>query len=570
MNKIKIFLLVTGLVVILSYFGIRQYLKPAKSTATAQTVESESFLDLRPRLVAKLQQLVKEGSGGLYNLSMEDIKADVLASKLDIINATIIADSSFLLQAGKDNKLPDDVFEISFDSLHIDGLGFKDLMSKKSIDLSTIIFTNPVINVYPQKIGSNRIVDTSTLYQRLLKQMNKISVGEIIVRNGTVISHRNDGEKPVRLNNVAVNMKDILIDSSTQLDKDRFLFAKSANLSFQDFALVTKDNLYSFKAARVNVSATGHGVTASNVSFVPVGNRKDFIKKLKQKQMMYDVTIPQVQLTEVDWWQLFNGKGLTADEVKLSNAKIDLYMDRSKPIVQKRKDDYPLQLLYRYEMPVNIKKLLISNSKFAYEEFNPNTQQSGTVYFDNFGITANNITNQPALIKQNKTSTAEITGLFMHKAPFNAVLKFDLSKIKTGDFTADIEMGAFDSTDVNSLTQPIAMINIKRGVVNKATANIKGNNHTASGKVLVLYNDFHVTPLKPTEDGELKKKHALSFFANKLLIKNNNPSPGDEPRYADATFNRLPGGDLFNLIWKTMLVGVLKTVGLPSSFANPQ
>ncbi len=569
MNKIKIFLIITGMVVILAYLGIRQYLKPDKIVA-AQSVEPASLLDLRPRLINKLQQLVKEGTGGLYNLSIKDIKADILASKLDIINATIIADSAFLLQSGKQNTLPDNVYKISFDSLFVDGLGIKDLLSKNAIDIKSITFTNPVIYVYPQKYNSSRVIDSSTLYQRILKEMNKIAVGEIIVRNGTVISHGIEGEKPVRLNDVAVNMKDILIDSSTQFDKDRFLFAKTADISFQNFALTTKDNLHVFKATSVKVSATGHRVTASNVSFSPVGNKKEFIKKLKHKQMMYDVTVPQIQFTAVDWWQLFNGKGLTADEVKLNNAKFDLYMDRSIPMVQQRKDDFPLQLLYRYNMPVNIKNLEVTNSKFAYEEFNPTTKQSGTVYFDRFRVNVTNITNSPRVIQQNKTSTATLSGLFMHKAPFNAVLKFDLSKIKTGDFTANIEMGAFDSTDVNSLTQPIAMINIKRGTVNKATANIKGNNYTASGKVLVLYNDFHVTPLKPTEDGGLKKKHTLSFVANKVLIKNNNPSPGNEPRYADATFNRIPGGDLFNLIWKTMLVGILKTVGLPSYLANPQ
>ena len=277
MNKIKIFLLVTGMVVILAYLGIRQYLKPDKRVA-AESVEPASLLDLRPRLINKLQQLVKEGSGGLYNLSMKEIKADVLSTKLGIFNATIIADSASLQQAEKNNKLPDDIYKISFDSLHIDGLGFKDLMSKNVIDLKSVTFTNPVIDIYPQKISSNRIIDTSTLYQRLLKQMKKIVVGEIIVRNGTVVSHRNGGEKPVGLNEVAVTMQNILIDSSTQFDKTRFLFAKSADISFKNFALTTADNLYSFKAATVKISATGRRVTANNLSLVPLGNKSEFIK----------------------------------------------------------------------------------------------------------------------------------------------------------------------------------------------------------------------------------------------------------------------------------------------------
>jgi hypothetical protein len=115
----------------------------------------------------------------------------------------------------------------------------------------------------------------------------------------------------------------------------------------------------------------------------------------------------------------------------------------------------------------------------------------------------------------------------------------------------------------------MGLFTVKKGEMKKATAHVRGNNHRASGTVTVLYNDLHLTPLKAdvSDSGDLDKKHLTSFIANTLLIKNDNPSDGDPTRTEIAKRER-QGGDLFNLTWKTMLVGVLRTIGIPEKFAK--
>src|SRR5438552_2540906 len=56
--------------------------------------KAKSVLDLRPSIIAKLQQLVKDGSGGLYHLSIEEIEPHIFKSTLDIMNATLSPDSA--------------------------------------------------------------------------------------------------------------------------------------------------------------------------------------------------------------------------------------------------------------------------------------------------------------------------------------------------------------------------------------------------------------------------------------------------------------------------------------------
>ena len=62
------------------------------------------MLDLRPAIIAKLQQVIKDGSQGLYILSVEQLQPDVLASKLDVIDGTISIDTVAMSATGQSKK----------------------------------------------------------------------------------------------------------------------------------------------------------------------------------------------------------------------------------------------------------------------------------------------------------------------------------------------------------------------------------------------------------------------------------------------------------------------------------
>jgi hypothetical protein len=100
-----------------------------------------------------------------------------------------------------------------------------------------------------------------------------------------------------------------------------------------------------------------------------------------------------------------------------------------------------------------------------------------------------------------------------------------------------------------------------------AKGHLEGNNFRTSGNINMQYNNLHITPLKKDkeEKGKLKKKTVTSLFANILLVKNENPK-GKELRQPNFTVERDQFTTFFNLIWKTVLTGILKTIGIPVKF----
>ncbi len=572
----KIFIIITAavlLVVVPVYIYTRYHLLRAKDFKP-DNYKATSVTDLRPALIAKLQQLVKDGSGGLYHLSIEQIDPDVLASAADVNNATLMPDSAALKHLDSLHLLPDDIFKISFSKLHITGIGITDLLSKRNISLKNIIVVSPVIELYKNEkwYNKNRRInnDTSTLYHKLAGKIESISIDSIVVKHGTFISHEAKKKPSGQLKDVAIKMSDILIDSTTQYDTKRFLFAREATLSTKNLYGRTADSLYYYTCKSVIISTADNKLTAENIELHPRGNKHWFESHLTNRKEMYNVNIPTLTLSGINWWNLTNKKNIIAKEAAIYKGNITIFLDRSLPFRKVKINNYPHQLLMRLPIPVSITLTHIRHAKLSYSEYNPGMAKTGTIYIDDMNGTVSNITNIPGEIKKHSMMVMQSTGLFMHKIPITDGFHFDLSKYKTGNFTMDLNIGNIDRTVLNPITTPLGEFELKRGSIQKGIAHVIGDNFKGAGHGELLYRNLYLVGLKKDADkaSGIKKKSVLSFIGNALLIKNNNPSRGESARAVPFDFTRKPKTTFFSLVWGTIFLGILKTIGLPPSFAD--
>lgn len=542
---------------------------PAQARDTTEvTKPAESFLDIKPKLVEKLQQLVKQGSNGLYNLFIHELKPDILNSRMSISNASLIPDTA-VLKSLAESDLPEAIFKIKTDSIWIDGLGLKDILSKDVIDVKTIHILKPTIEVYSQQHSSNQNGSSKTLYQRLMNQMKHIGIGKVIIEKGTLISHHSEKKPNTKFNDIAINLSDILIDSTTQYDRKRFLFAKDAELTMKDYAVPTSNNLYTFKVGTISIAATRQLLVAKNIELEPHYSKDEFQKHIKTQLERYSINIPSIEFRNTNWWNLINNEMLEADYASIRSANISVYLDRRKPSDGGLRKSFPHQLIMKVPLKMNIKKLDVGDLDLSYEEFSTLSEQKGRLEISNVHGTITNLTNLPQAISRNHITTVKASGNFLNTAPAYLTLRFDLNNYKSGVFSAELKSGkGFDGTVINPIAEPMGLFMIKKGRLKELTAHVSGNNYKASGDVLMLYDGLHITPMKkdPQNAGELKKKSVTSFIANTFVLKDENPSKDGQVRKETASFTR-NSGTFFNLIWKTIFVGILKTIGAPEKLA---
>jgi hypothetical protein len=533
---------------------------------------SKTVLDLRPALIARLQQVVKDGTKGLYILSIEKIDPSIKDAMLDAQGIKLRVDSAVLAHLDSMEMAPDNVYRISLRHLHLNGLGLKDLLSKRDIDLSSVDIMEPVVEVFHKKRPYNlEEKDTLTLYEQINKALNSVNIGAINVTNATVISHR-PGKKavPTKYAGLNVALRQLLIDSATQFDKNRFLFAKEADITMDEYSYRTADSLYFFNSGRISISATRNTLTAMNVELVPRHTRARFQQVNTARKDRLHITVPKLVLSGIDWWMLANTESLLASRADIYGGSLSDYIDKSMPAKKLRLNNYPHQALMKVDLPLSVGKVLIHNADIRYDEFNPASGQTGTVLFTNTSGSIQNLTNIPARISKNRRMTLDATAMFMKSIPVNMNLQFDLAKVTTGNFEANVRAGAMNKEILNQLSEPLGLFNLQRGNVKKVTARLKGDNKKASAHILLQYDDLYIVPLKKDEDknGALNKQKTIAFIANLLKIKSSNPTEGNDPRQFEYVVDRKAYPGFFTHLWKTILFGVIKTIGAPESLAK--
>jgi hypothetical protein len=330
--------------------------------------------------------------------------------------------------------------------------------------------------------------------------------------------------------------------------------------------------MYDMAIEGISVQPTKSILTASHISLKPRLSKKEFAKRQGVMKERYELSIPRLQMRNIDWWNLANKEKIFADEAEISHARFSIYFDRSLPPGKVKLNSFPSQLIMKLPVKVHITRLKCNQLDLQYEEYNPFSEQTGNVHITQLNGEVRNLTNLPSAIRENNKTIVKANGLVLSKIPASLTLSFDMSKYKTGAFTADVQVSGFEGATITPVSEPLGLFRLKSGTVQSVKAHEEGDENSARGKLLILYKDLKIIPLEKgkEEDQGLNKKHVTGFLANAFVIKNDNPSGNEAARNPVTSFTRDPHASFFNLIWKTVLTGILKTTGAPEKLAKPK
>lgn len=541
---------IAGISVLVIAAGIIIYLSTRKSK------------DFEPLIKNKLQELVRNGSDSLYQLKLDGIQIDVINSTITVINAQLLPDSVRLQQLDAKQQAPDDILHVSLNALQIKGITPLDLLDKKHIDLQDLYLKEPVVQIYHRRRSYNRVKDTTTsLYQRVSKQIESFHLANTTVQHVVVDYYDMDRKnKEVHLKDLTFYFSDILFNDTTQNDASRFLYAREASIFLRDYQLKTANNLYRFNIDSLKIETVANSVQLWGISLKPIGDKATFSKKLPHRMDRYDLQAQSAVIRDADWWSLLSEQGVSAGSIDIYKGDVEIYCNKALPGSGENKTGrYPHQQVGRIPLPVSIDKIGLHQFEILYREFNPKSDQMGTIQFANVNGTISNITNRVDKIAANPTMQIDATCRFMNDGNMKTTWKFNMAHVKEGLFTVEASMGKMDGTNLNRATVPLGLFEVKKADIKEFYVFMKGNNHSANGDLRVAYDNLDVTILK-NDDGELKKKGLANFIARTFVFQKQNPKKGEALKTQHAYFERAPDKSFFSLLWKTIMTGVVATV----------
>lgn len=373
-----------------------------------------------------------------------------------------------------------------------------------------------------------------------------------------VINEENPSAEPFVLNDVKFAMtKAVSVYEGNTLSD--IITNANWKLSSSGFSFITKNKLYRMVVNGAEMDNAGSSMSFNKISVVPLLSETEFFRQAKYQRDRYDLAFNNIKFTGVNYKKLVSDGTVEAEEASLQPI-IKVMNDRTvDPDPTSKVGNYPQQLLMSMKQPVYIKKMIVNNGLVAYKERGRLSEMTGIVNFTNVNGTVTNVTNIPERISSNNIMKVTATTKFLGEASVNTTWLLPLTK-GNGNFTITADIGPMNALALNRITEPLGMASIKEGKINKTSFTLHGDDYKATGDILFTYNDLKIKLLKKGEGNELKKKTVTSFLAN-FLIRNDNPSSGDTPRKADIDNARELNKSFFNLIWKSVFVGLKKTAG---------
>ena len=327
-------------------------------------------------------------------------------------------------------------------------------------------------------------------------------------------------------------------------------------LQADELMYTTKKGLYKINAKAITVNNKQGNVVVKEVLLKPLLSEAAFVKQSKLQADRYDFHFKNIEIKGVDFKQW-----ITENEVHINTISLQPHLKIFNSRILPRDSSsnlkkYPHQQLLSIPFSFYIKKIVVNNGTVYYKEQAKQTGMSGTPYFSQINAVIDNTTNIEAKIKVNAIVRFTANTLFMGTAPLKTEWLLPLSNRDTV-FTVTGTLGNFDATILNQITRPLAKLTVQAGQINKLTFKLTANDYRTTGKVNFLYKNLKVALLKMSDDS-LKKNGLVTVFAN-TLIHNNNPEHNNT--YTGIIeFKRNMNASIFNLLWKSVLDGVKKTV----------
>lgn len=517
----------------------------------------------KPLLTEKIKESVYEGSDHLYKIDFKDIHLNLVTGTAVLDSISLYPDSAVFAKLKTIKKAPTHLFRIRLAHLKINGVSILTAYFKKKIDVSTIILDHPSIDMVYNKVPKriDTLKDERTLYQQISKSLKSISVNDIKIIDAD-FDYYNGLKKLNSVKHLSINVKNVLIDSAAQFDTTRVFHSKDIAFALSGYSALSKDKMYTTKVDSVKGSMSNKTVRIKGLKMIPMYPDLTFSRKYKTQKDRYDLSFNEINLSGVDFISLNNDGSFHAKKIEIGPSKVAVFMNRELPPADFDKGrNYPHLALRRIPFATLVDTLKLNKVDIAYTEFSEKTKERGTLKLDNLSGDIMNLTNDSARLVNKNHAYADLTTYIFGKGKMNVKIDFNLTD-KDAAFSYVGNIGNFDMKVLNPLSKSLGLVAIEQGKVQKANFNINANLKRSSGQVVFYYTDLKVDLLKEDEEGEKKKKGLLSFLANNILIKNDNPTKGESVRTANITYERVPQASFFNLMWKSVFVGIRETVGI--------
>lgn len=269
---------------------------------------------------------------------------------------------------------------ISCDSLHLHDISLHQLLHEQKLPLKQIAIYAPCA-IVEQRAESPKEKQANQFQKQVLHLLNNYVDGlyaqSIRINNGKIELLDNRGKRSSYVSSeFQLKLQQFELDSLS-LEKSKRLFsAESFHLLLTNYTMDMTDQIHQLDFDTIQLASGQEMVKLANAHLHP-RNISKLNKRLQQKKrhQLYDISLPQLQLTHTNLLDAFFHQKLVIDQFEIRNPKIKV---ESFGTHQKQKTRHKglinlqefYQVLKGYMEHVQINQLSFHNASFQYKNQN--------------------------------------------------------------------------------------------------------------------------------------------------------------------------------------------------------
>ncbi len=442
------------------------------------------------------------------------------------------------------------------EKVSIHGIGYKKKAGRPAVNAAAVEIISPYATVITQGGKPENGKAKKSVRQIVTEKFNSIAIGEIRVEGTRLdyVAWEEDGSDGIRvgIENGDLKVDGFLVDSLPAIAGE-ILFSDDITFTADRISYAYDSGDFVLKADTVSLNVADGSFYLKTASLIPQYPKDEFARESAKHSDWTEFSLHELTCVGVDYAGLADNMVLAVDSLSFASGHVASYKNRQvwqkprvKPMLYQTIQDLPFG--------VDIKRMSFTGLDIEYDELAADGDSPGTVVFTDGSGTAFNLTN----IAENhdRFMTIDITADLMESGSLHAGFLFPVSP-QDDHWEMKGTLGKMDPAALNGAIEPLASIRVKTGVIQGVDFHVTGTLMRSRVDLTMLYDNLSLAFMK--KHGAEERKF-VTFMADEIILKKNNPGHNGKVRTGKGDFTRDPHKSMYNFMWKSLFQGIKDTV----------
>lgn len=543
--------------------------------APAKLFNLENALPMQDMILTASDYTYRSPSG-IYTLALDSLHYSSRQQELIARSIVVDADKEVneCLTLQNRDKAARNLFDISAARFRITGLDLIQVYETGQFTMTEMLFTEPEVTILQDQNvpvrGQNAEKGKDSANEN--KAMEQVAgLLEIFrVQNLRI----NDGAFTFNILQDTIRTSHKVAHVSADIDQLRLISLEATeplnmfdmddiSVLVRDYSYRLPDSLYTFEVGEIRTSLRDPSLYIDSLRLLPLYTKEEHAGRLQYAQDRFEITVPGIELQGVNLRALFNNQDIIVARAHINHPVVDIYRDNRVAQDPNRRPLTLQRMLRQAEFYIKADTIALEGGKVTYSEIAPNGVEPAVLTLDDTIMDLINITNDSALISQNKFATVHASTQLMGESNLN--VHFSLHLDHPEDlYTYAGTLEPMDFAAFNPLFEKLLFVRIESGHINKVEFSVKATEAIAEGQMRFSYDDLKIQLLnKEDPDNPDFLLKVGSWLVNHLVIKSNNPAGSGSLREGDIKVDRNYHRSVFNHISKAMMDGIVSSLMPP-------